>query len=27
MIENWYRATDHTMNPPVVTGNVAFVQP
>lgn len=27
MIENWYRATDHTMNPPVVTGNVVFVQP
>ena len=27
MIENWYRATDHTMNPPLVTGDVAFVAP
>jgi hypothetical protein len=24
-IANWFRATDHTQNPPVVTGDVAFV--
>jgi hypothetical protein len=26
-IENWYRATDTTQSPPLVTGNVAFVLP
>jgi hypothetical protein len=26
-IANWYRATDHTMDPPVVTGDVAMVAP
>ncbi len=27
MIENWYRATDHTVSPPMVTGDVTFVAP
>ncbi len=27
LIGNWFRAADKTMNPPVVTGNVVFVQP
>ena len=26
-IGNWFRATDHTQNPPVVTGDVALVAP
>ncbi len=26
-IANWYRATDHTQSPPMVTGDVAFVAP
>ena len=26
-IGNWFRATDHTQNPPVVTGDVAMVAP
>jgi hypothetical protein len=27
VIANWFRATDHTQSPPVVTGDVAFVSP
>jgi MYXO-CTERM domain-containing protein len=27
LVENWFRATDHTMNPVVVTGDVAFLSP
>ncbi|HEY1697418.1 MAG TPA: MYXO-CTERM sorting domain-containing protein [Polyangiaceae bacterium] len=26
-VTNWFRATDHTQNPPVVSGDVAFVSP
>jgi hypothetical protein len=26
-VENWFRATDHTQTPPLVTGDVAFVAP
>jgi len=26
-VANWFRATDHTQNPPVVSGDVAFVAP
>ena len=26
-VANWFRATDHTQNPPVVSGDVAFVSP
>jgi hypothetical protein len=26
-VANWYRATDHTQNPPVVSGDVALVSP
>jgi hypothetical protein len=26
-VSNWFRATDHTQNPPVVSGDVAFVSP
>jgi hypothetical protein len=26
-VANWYRATDHTQNPPVVAGDVALVSP
>jgi hypothetical protein len=26
-VANWFRATDHTQTPPVVTGDVAFVAP
>lgn len=26
-VANWYRATDHSQSPPVVTGDVAFVAP
>jgi hypothetical protein len=26
-VANWYRATDHTQSPPVVSGDVALVSP
>jgi hypothetical protein len=26
-VANWFRATDHTQTPPVVSGDVAFVAP
>ena len=26
-VANWFRATDHTQNPPVVSGDVALVSP
>ena len=27
LIANWFRATDHTQSPPVVSGDVALVSP
>jgi hypothetical protein len=26
-VANWFRATDHSQTPPVVSGDVAFVAP